>query len=115
MTKFNLMQIVPSLHSGGVEQGTIDVANHIAENLDNNFIISNGGQMIKYLNRRHVHHYVLPVHSKNFFNMRFVAKKINYIIKENNINLLHVRSRAPAWLLPYINKKIWSKSEDINS
>ncbi|SVD84277.1 uncharacterized protein METZ01_LOCUS437131, partial [marine metagenome] len=37
--------------------------------------------------------------------MPIVARKINKIINENNINILHIRSRAPAWLLPYINKK----------
>ena len=37
--------------------------------------------------------------------MPIVAKKVNSIIKENNINILHIRSRAPAWLLPFIDKK----------
>ena len=105
MKKFNLMQILPSLNSGGVEQGAIDVANYLAKNENNNLIISNGGKMLSYLNKKYVHHYELPVHTKNFLRMPFIAKKINKIIKENKINILHVRSRAPAWLLPYINKK----------
>ena len=37
--------------------------------------------------------------------MPFVARKMNKIINENNVNILHIRSRAPAWLLPYINKR----------
>ena len=105
MKKFNLMQIIPALDSGGVEQGTIDLANYIAQNRNKNIIISNGGGMLQYLNKGYVSHYKLPVHSKNFFTMPFVARKINSIIEENNINILHVRSRAPAWILPYINKK----------
>ena len=105
MKKFNLMQIVPALDSGGVEQGTIDLANYIAQQENKNIIISNGGGMLPYLNNNFVSHYKLPVHSKNFFNMPFVARKINSIIRENNINILHVRSRAPAWILPYIYKK----------
>lgn len=105
MKKFNLLQILPALNSGGVEQGTIDVANKIAEENNKNTIISNGGAMLKFLNKKYVTHYTLPVHSKNFLKTPFIAHKINKIIKENNINILHVRSRAPAWLLPFINKK----------
>jgi glycosyltransferase involved in cell wall biosynthesis len=105
MKKFNLMQIVPALSSGGVEQGTLDLANYIAEKEIRNLIVSNGGRMLSYLNKKYVHHYKLPVHSKNFFIMPFIGRKINTIIKENNINILHIRSRAPAWLIPYIDKK----------
>jgi len=105
MKKFNLMQIVPSLQSGGVEQGTIDVANYLAETEIKNYIASCGGQMLSFLNERYVKHYTVPVHSKNFLKIPFIAKKINLLIKENNINILHIRSRAPAWLLPFIDKK----------
>ena len=75
MKKFNLMQVVPSLQSGGVEQGTIDVANYLAETEINNYIASGGGQMLSYLNKRYVEHYTMPVHSKNFLLMPFVARK----------------------------------------
>ena len=77
MKKFNLMQILPSLNSGGVEQGTVDVANYLAKNANNNLIISSGGRLLSDLNKTYVHHHKLPVHSKNFFMMPFVAKKIN--------------------------------------
>ena len=43
MKKINLMQVVPSLQSGGVEQGTIDVANYLAETEIKNYIASRGG------------------------------------------------------------------------
>ena len=105
MKKFNLIQIIPSLNSGGAEQGTIDVANYLAELKNQNFIISSGGKMLQNLKEDFIQHYKLSVDSKNFFKMPFVAKKINKILIENNINILHLRSRAPAWLLPYINKK----------
>lgn len=105
MKKFNLLQILPSLNSGGVEQGTIDVANRIAQENNNNTIISNGGIMLKFLDQQYVKHYTLPVHSKNFLKIPFTASKINKILIKQNINILHIRSRAPAWLLPFINKK----------
>ena len=98
------MQIIPSLNSGGVEQGTLDLANYIADIEMKNLVVSNGGRMLPYLKKDHVVHYKLPVHSKNFFKMPFVANQINSIIKENRVNIVHVRSRAPAWLMTYINK-----------
>lgn len=105
MKKFKLMQILPSLRSGGVEQGTLDVANYLASLEIKNYICSNGGEMLLYLNKKYVEHFNLPVHSKFFFNIPFLAKKINIILKENKIDILHFRSRAPAWLLPLLNKK----------
>ena len=104
MKIFNLMQIVPSLHSGGVEQGTIDLSNYLASLKIRNFIISNGGNLLSYLNKQYVEHNILPVHSKNFFKMPFTAKKVNNLIKKSDINILHLRSRAPAWMIPYLAK-----------
>jgi len=105
MKKFKLMQIVPALNSGGVEQGAIDVANYLAEYENNSIVVSSGGRLIEDLNKKYIFHYKLSVNSKNFLKMPFIAKKINKIIKEKKINILHIRSRAPAWLLPYIDKK----------
>jgi len=105
MKNFNLMQVLPSLQSGGVEQGTIDLANFLASLEIKNHITSNGGQLIAQLNKEYVEHNILPVHSKNFFKIPFTAKKIDQIINKKDINILHVRSRAPAWLLPFVNKQ----------
>ena len=104
MKIFNLMQIVQSLHSGGVEQGTIDLSNYLASLKIRNFIISNGGNLLSYLNKQYVEHNILPVNSKNFFKMPFTAKKVNNLIKKSEINILHLRSRAPAWMIPYLAK-----------
>jgi len=104
MKIFNLMQIVPSLQSGGVEQGTVDLSNYLASLKIRNFIISNGGNLLSYLNKQYVEHNILPVHSKNFFKMPFTAKKVNNLIKKSEINILHLRSRAPAWMIPYLAK-----------
>ena len=70
------MQIIPSFRTGGVEQGTLDVANFLASLDLENHICSNGGQMVSYLNKKNIEHHKLPVHSKNFILMPFVAKKL---------------------------------------
>ena len=104
MKDLRLLQIVPSLESGGVEQGTIDVANFIADNGYNSFITSNGGRMLALINKKNIKHINLPVHSKNPLIMFKNIKQIENIIKMNHINLVHVRSRAPAWSLFYASK-----------
>ena len=83
MKKFKLMQILPSLESGGVEQGTLDLANYLATLEIKNYITSNGGRMLSHLNKKNVIHHTLPVHSKNFFKMPFIAIKINEYIKHS--------------------------------
>ena len=104
MSSFNLVQIVPSLNSGGVERGTVDVANFLAEKKIKNFIITSGGIMIKELNDNFVHVHQLPVSSKNFFLYPSIGRKINKFIQANNINLVHVRSRGPAWMINLMSK-----------
>ena len=104
MSSFNLVQIVPSLDSGGVERGTVDVANFLAEKKIQNFIITSGGQMIKELDKNFTHVHLLPVSSKNIFSYPLIARKINQFIQSNNINLVHVRSRGPAWIINLMSK-----------
>ena len=104
MSSFNLVQIVPSLESGGVERGTVDVANFLSEKKMQNFIITSGGKMTKELDENFTHVHKLPVDTKNFFSYPLLAKKINQFIKANNINLVHVRSRGPAWMINLMSK-----------
>ncbi|MDA9620922.1 glycosyltransferase [Pelagibacteraceae bacterium] len=104
MSSFNLVQIVPSLDSGGVERGTIDVANFLAEKKIQNFIITTGGKMITELDDNFTHVHKLPVASKNFFAYPFIGRKINKFIKANNIDIVHVRSRGPAWMINLMTK-----------
>ena len=104
MSSFNLVQIVPSLNSGGVERGTVDVANFLAEKKIQNFIITSGGKMINELDKNFTHVYELPVASKFFFSYPFIAKKINKFIKANSIDIVHVRSRGPAWMINLMAK-----------
>ena len=57
MKKFNLIQIIPSLNSGGAEQGTIDVANYLAALKNQNYIVSSGGNMLQNLKEDFIQHY----------------------------------------------------------
>ena len=67
MKEIKLLQIVPSLVSGGVEQGTIDVANFIGSKDLNSSILSNGGRMLSLLNKKKVTHFIVANSFKKYF------------------------------------------------
>ncbi len=105
MKKFSLLQLLPALDSGGVEQGTVDLANFIGKSNLGSFVVSKGGNMESQLDRKTTKHIKLSANTKNFFYMPFVANKLSKIIYDNHIDIVHVRSRAPAWLLQFTDKK----------
>jgi len=105
MSSFNLVQIVPSLNSGGVERGTVDVSNYLSSKNISNHIISSGGNLLNEINNKFTSHCLLPVNSKNFLRYPIIANAIANYIKKNKINILHVRSRVPAWIISLISKK----------
>jgi glycosyltransferase involved in cell wall biosynthesis len=92
-----VMQVVPELVTGGVEQGTIDVASAIVEGGGLSIVVSAGGPMVKELKRSGVKHYELPVNSKNPLTMQQNIKRLINIIEEQHVDIIHARSRAPAW------------------
>ena len=105
MSSFNVAQILPSLDSGGVERGTIEVSNYLSELKIINNIISNGGRLEAELDKNYTNHFQLSVNSKNFFNYPLIANQLKKLIEKNKISLVHVRSRSPAWILSFIKNK----------
>ncbi len=105
MSSFNVVQIIPSLDSGGAERGTIDVSNYLSELGIINNIISNGGRMLDETDKNFTNHFKLSVDSKNFVTFPIIASRINKLISKNNINIAHIRSRGPAWILRFANTK----------
>lgn len=93
---FVLAQVLPELNSGGVERGAVDIANFIDKSGHKSIIISNGGRLLSFL-KGGVEHIKLKVNSKNPIRIYQNIKKIRQIIIKNKVNILHVRSRAPAW------------------
>ena len=105
MSSINIAQLLPSLESGGVERGVVDLSNYLSNKNITNHIISNGGKMEKELDHQFSVHHKLPINSKNFFYFPIISKKIDNIINKNKINILHTRSRAPAWMVNLIKNK----------
>ena len=90
---------------GGVERGTVEIATYMQQHGIKNFVASQGGRMVYDLEKAKVPHLTLPLKSKNIFKMRANAKKLEQFIRDNGINIVHARSRAPAWSAYWAAKK----------
>jgi glycosyltransferase involved in cell wall biosynthesis len=96
-TARTVLQIIPELQTGGAEQGTVDVAVAIKKFGWNSIVVSHGGAKVSDLARGRVTHIELPVHSKNPIVVWRNARRLQTLIKTNNVDVVHVRSRAPGW------------------
>ena len=95
--KVKVLQVIPRLGYGGAETGCYDLAHFLPEKGCVSFIATSGGELLKFIDKKKVKLFRLPVHSKNPILMLLNAIIITLIIIIYNINIVHVRSRAPAW------------------
>ena len=96
-TKLNVLQVIPKLGYGGAETGCYDIAHYLAENECGSFIATSGGDLLKFVKKDKVKIIRLPVHSKNPVLIIFNALVLAIYIIFYKINIVHARSRAPAW------------------
>ncbi len=95
--RFCVLQVLPSLVSGGVERGTVDMAEAIVAAGGRALVASEGGPMEHQVARVGGEHLSLPLASKNPFVMRRNVGRLIEIIQTRGVDLVHARSRAPAW------------------
>ncbi len=100
-----ILQIIPELGPGGAEQGCIDIAAELIAGGAQAIVVSNGGSRVRELARIGAVHINLPVHSKNPITMWKNIRALKKIIERYNVNIVHARSRAPAWSAFYACKK----------
>ena len=96
-SNIKVLQVIPKLGYGGAETGCYDIAHYLPENNCKSFIVTSGGELIKFIDKEKVKLIRLPVHTKNplliFLNSLFLIGIIIFF----NISIVHARSRAPAW------------------
>ncbi|MFA5500591.1 MAG: lipopolysaccharide heptosyltransferase II [Candidatus Omnitrophota bacterium] len=92
----NILQILPSLEFGGVETGTIDLARYLVRKGHKAIVISGGGKLVRELDKIGARHYTLPVGKKSLLNMIRMVRAVSDIIRNEDIDIVHVRSRVPA-------------------
>ncbi len=96
-SNLKVLQVIPKLGYGGAETGCYDIAHYLSENNCKSFIVTSGGELLKFVDKNKVTVYRLPVQSKNPLLILINAIILVGIILVNNVSLVHARSRAPAW------------------
>jgi len=104
VSKFKVLQVIPKLGYGGAETGCYDLAHYLKEVGCKSYIITSGGELIKYIDKKKVTLIKLPVHSKNPLLILVNSIIISFIILFLNISIVHARSRAPAWSCYFATK-----------
>ena len=94
---FKVLQVIPKLGYGGAETGCYDIAHYLPENNCESFIVTSGGELTKFIDKKKVKLIRLPVHSKNPILILLNTIILIGIILFYNISIVHARSRAPAW------------------
>ena len=92
-----VLQVLPALQTGGVERSAVDVAKALVEAGWGAVVASHGGQLVREIERAGATHVTLPVHSKNPLVMRRNVSALVDLARRCNADLIHARSRAPAW------------------
>jgi len=101
-----VMQILPYLGSGGgVERGTVEVAEAIVQTGGRAIVVSAGGPKVHELRRVKAEHIELPVNSKNPFVIYANIQRLVDLINKEGVDVVHARSRAPAWSAYFATKK----------
>ena len=98
MRKLKIIQILPTLNTGGVERGVLDFNKYLVNKGHDSYVISNGGRQVKNLIEDGGNHIHLQVSKKSIFTL-LQAKKLADIINEISPDIVHIRSRIPAWVL----------------
>jgi glycosyltransferase involved in cell wall biosynthesis len=92
-----VLQVLPSLVSGGVERCTIDTTKFLKEAGYKSFVASSGGPLVKNVEKNGVKHFTLPLKDKNPIHIIMNAFALAKIVRKHKIQIIHARSRAPAW------------------
>jgi len=97
LKKLTIVQVLPALDSGGVERGTLEISKYLVSKKHRSIVISEGGRMSQKLVQEGAQHIKLPIGKKSLLTFRIIPELISILIK-NNVDIIHIRSRFPAWI-----------------
>ena len=96
-TSYNVLQVLPELDAGGVERTAIEVADALRADGNGAYVVSGGGRLVQKLTKTGATHFTAKVGSKSLLGFPWRVAMLRRLIIENKIDIVHARSRAPAW------------------
>lgn len=93
-----ILQILPELNVGGVETGTLDLSKYLVRLGHKSVVVSAGGSLVQELQNQGAKHYTLAVNKKSLSSIFKLIPELAGIIKKEEIDIVHARSRVPAWI-----------------
>ena len=94
---YNVLQVLPELDAGGVERTTIEVAEALMDAGHGAFVVSGGGRLVQRLTKTGATHFTANIGSKRLLTYPWRVAALRKLIVLNKIDVIHARSRAPAW------------------
>jgi glycosyltransferase involved in cell wall biosynthesis len=104
-----VLQIVPDLQSGGAERAAIDMAEALAQLGCRSLVASRGGRMVSELQSKGGVWLPFPAATKNPIAMALNSMQLARIIRDEGVDIVHARSRAPAWVSYYATRQTGAK------
>ena len=101
-----IVQLLPELNEGGVERGTMELNRELVKLGHESIVISAGGKLVEQIEKDGGRHCLFDVCSKNPLTAPWRMVKLRHLLKELKPDILHARSRVPAWLTYLANKKL---------
>ncbi|MDG4866956.1 glycosyltransferase family 4 protein [Guyparkeria sp. 1SP6A2] len=95
--RLTVVQMLPALDGGGVERGTLEIADALVRAGHRAIVISEGGRLVDELKVLGAEHVTLPVGRKSLLTLRFIPI-VRRLLRDENVDILHLRSRLPAWI-----------------
>jgi glycosyltransferase involved in cell wall biosynthesis len=98
--QLTILQLLPSLEGGGVERGTLEVARALVDAGHRSLVMSAGGRMVEQLTAEGSEHLAWDIGRKHLATLRLI-RPLRRLLKSEGIDIVHVRSRVPAWILEF--------------
>lgn len=100
-----VVQVLPELNEGGVERGTVELSRELVKRGHESVVVSRGGKLVGEIEREGGRHLAIDVCSKNPLTAWTRARALRRVLDAIKPDILHARSRVPAWLCRLANRK----------
>ncbi len=105
-TRPTILQIIPELDTGGAELSTIEIADAVEHAGGHAIVLTEGGRLVQRLRDTGAQVQLFPAAAKNPFRLMWNVHQIAEVVRREGVDLIHARSRAPAWSALYAARRV---------